>query len=196
SKILPFLIENYGRDISQCPTKIKNNTCMHDPNGALNRCYPLGEKSLRVDMDGKDFSERGFKVEVNRELKRIIIHFDHIKVAPVHKEWLKGIKQQVGLGDLDQSCHWTFESIEKKWSRKLKNMRYMSIDEKEENEKQFLKIDECNFLETFNFERFLSAIELGYVQIEFSTRTHHNHGTAFRTWERYWSYFYDVIESL
>ena len=195
-KILPYLIENYGWDISKCPLKIKTNICMHDPNGTLDRCYPPGEKSLRVDMDGKDYAERGFKIEINRELRRIIIHFDYTRVAQEHHDWLEGIKAKVGLGDLDPKCHWTFESIEKKTSKKLRNMLYMKIDERKEDGKEFLKIGDCLFLEKFNFERFLTAIEKGEVQIEFSARTHHNHGTAFRTWERFWPSIYDHTEPL
>jgi hypothetical protein len=75
-------------------------------------------------------------------------------------------------------------------------MVYVTFDTKQDNNKEYKKIVSAHFFENLNFEKFLNAIEVGYVQVEFNARTHHNHGTAFRTWERYWPFFYDIKTSI
>jgi hypothetical protein len=194
--LIPKLMALCGWPISRCPTKIKQGKCPHDFKGVRDRCYPDDERSLRVDMDGKTHAERGFKIEIDRNCKKIEIHFDPSKVHPDNKDWLNNIKQIDTLKNMHKIYYWNFDVIERQASQKLKNMVYVTLDTKAENGIQYKKIIDVKFFEMFDFEKFLKAIELGEVQIEFSGRTHHNHGTGFRTWERYWSHFYDIVKPL
>ncbi len=195
--LVPKLVENYGWDFPNCDDYNEKGRCKHLKEGGHGRCYPPGEKSLRIDMDGKNYSERGFKIVINRECKRIIIDFNPNKVKlPDHQNWLANVTKNVGEGYLDTRHHWPFNKIESALNKKMKNMVYVIVDEKEENGRHFFKIVDAFFLEDFNFNNLLEAIENGDVQIEFNARTHHNHGTAFRTWERNWTKFYDKKESV
>ena len=175
--ILPYLIKNYGWPISKPE-------------------YPKDEKSLRVDMDGESYAERGFIINVNHQLKKFEIHFDHTKVPPKHNEWLKNIERNVGLGDLDENSYYPFEKIQKKISEKIENMLFLRLNVKKESNNQFMKVGPAFFLEHASIDTFTKAIEIGHVQIEFSARTHHNHGTGFRTWERFFSSIWPNIEKI
>ena len=180
--ILPYLIENYGWPISKPQ-------------------YPNDEKSLRVDMDAKSYSKRGFIINVNSELKRFEIHFDHTKVPSTIRgettvEWLKNIEKKVGLEDLDENSYYPFEKIQKKISEKSKNMLFVKLDTKKEEDDQFMKVDSVYFLEHASIDTFVKAIKMGHLQIEFNARTHHNHGTPFRTWEIFLSSIWPDVEKI
>ena len=180
--ILPYLIENYGWPISKPQ-------------------YPKDEKSLRVDMDAKSYAERGFIINVNSQLKRFEIHFDHTKVPSTIRgettvEWLKNIERSVGLEDLDENSYYPFEKIQKKISEKSENMLFIKLDTKKEDNDQFMKVDSAYFLEHASIDTFVKAIQMGHLQIEFNARTHHNHGTAFRTWERFLSSIWPDVEKI
>ena len=117
--ILPYLIKNYGWPISKPQ-------------------YPKDEKSLRVDMDAKSYAERGFIINVNSQLKRFEIHFDHTKVPSTIRgettvEWLKNIERSVGLEDLDENSYYPLEKIQKKISEKSENMLFIKLDTKKED---------------------------------------------------------------
>lgn len=194
--LIPKLMALCGWPISRCPTKIKQGICPHDLKGVRDRCYPEGERSLRVDMDGRRHVERGFKIKIDRNTEKIEIHFDPNSVHQSNIEWLKNIQDIDALKNMHKTYYWKFDIIRSQASQKLKNMVYITLDTKVENDMQYKKIIDVKFFESFDFEKFLRAIELGEVQIEFSGRTNHNHGTAFRTWERYWSHFYDIVKPL
>jgi len=176
-EIIPRLLENYGWPIPK---------------------YGPKERSLRIDIDAASFSERGFIARINHEQKRVELHFDSSKVpqSPAYQEWLTQISRQVGLGDLNPIPYWTFDDLEKKIQLKIGNMIYISMDTETGNGKQKMRIAKAQLLRDAKLETFLNCITNGWLQIEFSARTHHNHGTAFRTWERYWPNLYGSAEIL
>ena len=129
------------------------------------------------------------------------IHFDHTKVPSTIRgettvEWLKNIERSVGLEDLDENSYYPFEKIQKKISEKSENMLFIKLDTKKEDNDQFMKVDSAYFLEHASIDTFVKAIEMGHLQIEFNARTHHNHGTAFRTWERFLSSIWPDVEKI
>lgn len=50
--------------------------------------YPETEMSFRATLNGATYTDRGFKVNVNRIEKRIEIIFDSTKCIDRHREWL------------------------------------------------------------------------------------------------------------
>lgn len=172
--VIPYLVANYGWPLTK---------------------YGPKERSLRVDIDAAGFSERGFTAIIDENEEKIELHFDHTKVpkTPEYQSWLVEVEKRVGLGDLNPIPNWTFDELEFKIRNKMKNTVYVKIDTKR-NEREAMKIAEVMILEDASLEKFLEGIKKGYVQIEFSARTHHNHGTAFRTWERFWSNLYERVE--
>jgi len=150
------------------------------------------ERSFRVTMSGDRFTDRGFKVNVDRNSKKIYVDFDSSQVASVHSDWLREVASRVGLGPINPRPYWTFEVLESKTKGKLKNMVYVIADSKKEGGIEHFKYKEAWFLTDFDFERFLKAIEKGNVLIDFDARTHHNHGTKFRVYDamQTWASFY------
>jgi len=175
--VIPRLVANYGWPIP--------------------KWGPL-ERSLRVDIDAAKFCERGFIANINTEQKRVELHFDNSQVpkTPSYQEWLQDVKNRVGLGDLDPMPYWTFEGLEEKVHTKIKNMVYITVDTAKESGRQKMRIAKAQLLQGAELSSFLNCIRNGWLQIEFSARTHHNHGTAFRTWERYWTSLYKIVDPL
>jgi hypothetical protein len=51
-------------------------------------------------------------------------------------------------------------------------------------------------LSDFSFDRFLNAIEGGFVLVDFDARTGHNHGTKFRLKQDCFSKVYTNVERI
>jgi len=176
-RVIPYLVENYGWPLPK---------------------YGPKERSLRVDIDAAKFSERGFIARINEELKRVELHFDSSKVpnTTIYQNWLQEVKEKAGLGDLNPIPYWTFEDIENKVKAKIGNMVYVTVDTSSEGGGQKMRVARAVLLRGAGLPTFLDGIRNGWLQIELSARTHHNHGTAFRTWERFWPSLYSNIEVL
>lgn len=157
---IPYLVANYGWPIER---------------------YGPMERSLRIDIDAAGYAERGFIALINRNLRRVDLHFDSAKVKfPDYQSWLLDVEKKVGLGDLSPIPFWTFEQLEAKLRDKIKDMVYITVETKTGGSEE-MRIVNARILQNMTLEKFLKGIEVGQVQIEFSARTHHNHGTAFRT---------------
>ncbi|MBU0953564.1 MAG: MvaI/BcnI restriction endonuclease family protein [Nanoarchaeota archaeon] len=150
------------------------------PHREAGKKYPKNEKSFRQTIYGGARSERGFKVVIDRQKKKILISFDSKSVAPKHKDWLESVKRNVGLGELNPQPYWGFSDLEYKAGTKLLNAFYVQAEVKKEGEKEFYKYSRIMMLQGFDFECFLKALEHGNILVDFDSRTGHNHGTKFR----------------
>lgn len=153
-----------------------------------------GEKSFRVTMSGDRYTDRGFRIIVNWNDRRVYVDFNAQYVSRDHKSWLKEVKRKTGLGQINPQPYWEFDTLERKARQKLHNMVYVIADSRRNRQEEFY-YGEAWFLEEFRFEKFLRAIEDGIVLIDFDARTHHNHGTKFRVREarETWTAFYDKV---
>lgn len=142
--------------------------------------YPKGEMSFRQTIHGNSRSDRGFKVVIDRNNRKILISFDAASVDPRHKDWLASVKKRVGLGDLNPQPYWGFDDLEHKAGTKLLNTFYVQAEVKKERKKEFYKYTKVMMLQKFSFEGFLQALEAGNILVDFDARTGHNHGTKFR----------------
>ena len=75
--------------------------------------------------------------------------------------------------------------MEHKAGTKLKNTFFVLADTKIQNNIEYFKYNGILMLKTFSFEKFLEALKLGILKIDFDARngykrSGHNHGTKFR----------------
>lgn len=80
-------------------------------------------------------------------------------------------------------------------------MVFIKYLEREDNDKKYIKIEDAYFLEDFDFDRFLNALETGKVVYEL--RVHGNkerisksHGTGFRMFESNFPAIYSKKEPI
>ena len=146
--------------------------------------YPADEKSFRQTMNGKTFTDRGFRVRVVNASRRVEVVFDSSKVDARHSSWLHEVELKVGLGDLPVTPYWSFNDLFTSIGRKFYNCLYVRADVKRENGKEYFHYTEAYFLKNVDIDKFLECIEDGTVKVEFDARTGHNHGTKMRMYFR------------
>ena len=142
--------------------------------------HPENEMSFRQTIHGNSPSDRGFMVKIDRKNRKVLISFNHTKVAENRKDWLQSVEQRIGLGELNPRPYWGFDDLEHKIGTKLLNCFYVQAEVKKENGKEFYKYSKVTMLQKFSFEGFLHELENGNILVDFDARTGHNHGTKFR----------------
>ncbi|NMB62500.1 MAG: MvaI/BcnI restriction endonuclease family protein [Chloroflexi bacterium] len=142
--------------------------------------YPIEEKSFRQTIHGRERSDRGFKVEIDNEDRKVLISFDASTVDPKHREWLKSVEERIGLGELKPQPYWGFDDLYHKAGTKLLNTFFVRADIKHQDGKEFFHYNQILVLSGFSMDNFITALINGDVLIDFDARTGHNHGTKFR----------------
>ena len=151
------------------------------------------EMSFRVTMSGDRYTDRGFKVVVDRLQSHVSIDFDASRVDPSHSDWLKEVQRKAGLGKIQPVPYWRFEKLEAKARPKLKNSFYVVAKTRMIEGKEEFSYETCMLLQNFQFEKFLNAMENGIVFVDFDAKTTHNHGTKFRMRQNMWPEFYEKV---
>lgn len=154
------------------------------------------EMSFRQTIRGDRYTDRGFAVEVDRTRLQISVRFDSSRVSPVHHEWLDSVERRVGLSPLDPAPFWPFDKLKPKLDGKLPNLLYVVADVRRTSGRVEFYYDEVTALRDYTFERFLTALEHGYIYVDFDARTHHNHGTKMRMKDASWPELYNIRERL
>lgn len=142
--------------------------------------HPETEMSFRQTIHGTSPSDRGFMVKINRKKKKVLISFDASKVSKRHADWLDSVGKRAGLDELNPQPYWGFENLKNKAGTKLLNCFYVQAEVKKKSGKEFYHYDSALILESFDFKKFLKAIEEAKILVDFDARTGHNHGTKFR----------------
>lgn len=62
--------------------------------------YSENEMSFRQTIHGLNYSDRGFKVVIDRLEKKVLILFDSTKVDKKHSAWLEDVAKNVELNEL------------------------------------------------------------------------------------------------
>lgn len=154
------------------------------------------EKSFRQTINGLSCSDRGFKVVVDREARKVLISFDAKCVSDRHSEWLASIKKRIGLAELNPQPYWGFDDLFHKAGTKLLNCFYIRADVKTEKGKEYFWYKEIMILQKFSLDKFITAIENGFILVDFDARTGHNHGTKFRLRQDAMPHLYDEVRSI
>lgn len=157
------------------------------------KLYGKDELSFRQTIHGLHHSDRGFIVQIDRAAKKVLISFDASKVSPIHSDWLKTVKERVGLRELNPQPYWGFDDLEHKAGTKLLNCFYVQADVKKENGKEYYWYNKVQKLRKFSFEGLLKALEKGVMFVDFDARTGHNHGTKFRLKQNFLPMLYGEV---
>lgn len=144
--------------------------------------YGASEMSFRQTIHGLSRSDRGFGVVIDAVARKVLVSFDPSFVTPRHSEWLDSVSQRVGtLGELNPQPYWGFDDLYAKARTKLTNCFYVRAEVRHE-ETGTESYSYCDVLmcEGFSLEKFLLALQKGYLLVDFDARSGHNHGTKFR----------------
>ena len=139
--------------------------------------------SFRSTTSATTYTNRGFKVIVDRTKKKFVFAFDASKADASNPEiltWLTSVKDRVGLGSINPEPYWAFDDLKYKVGSKIMNCFYVIADTKIEDKHEYFKYEKLLILSGFSFEKFLDCAENGYLYVDFDARTGHNHGTKFR----------------
>lgn len=153
--------------------------------------YSADERSFRQTINGMTFSDRGFKVRVDRSVAQVQVIFDRTMVSTGNMSWLDNISP---VSDIIP--HWTFQDLEEKIHLKLKNMFYVLALTKMDNDRECFKYSDVTELVGISFERFLEQIERGSILVDFDARTNRNHGTKFRIRHDQLPNLYDEVRNI
>ena len=158
--------------------------------------YPGNEMSFRQTIHGLSRSDRGFKVIVDRNEKKILISFDAKTVDNRHSEWLKSVKERIGLDELDPQPYWGFNDLFHKAGTKLLNCFYVQAETKKIDGKTHFFYSDIMILQGLSLENFLESIGSGQILVDFDARTGHNHGTKFRLRQNALPALYSKVQRL
>jgi len=158
--------------------------------------YPDNEMSFRQTIHGLSRSDRGFKVVVDRNEKKILISFDAGTVDNRHSEWLQSVKDRIGLDELNPQPYWGFDDLFHKAGTKLLNCFYVQAETKKIDGKTHFFYSDIMILQGLSLENFLESIENGQILVDFDARTGHNHGTKFRLRQNALPALYSKVQRL
>ncbi len=158
--------------------------------------YSGNEMSFRQTIHGLSRSDRGFKVVVDRNEKKILISFDASTVDNRHSEWLKSVKDRIGLDELNPQPYWGFNDLFHKAGTKLLNCFYVQAETKKIDGKTHFFYSDIMILQGLSLENFLESIENGQILVDFDARTGHNHGTKFRLRQNALPALYSKVQRL
>lgn len=151
------------------------------------------EMSFRQTINGLSRTDRGFKVVIDRNARKILISFNSDVVTTRHSDWLKSVEERVGLGELNPQPFWGFNDLYHKAGTKLLNCFYIRAEEKREGGNEYFWYRDIIILQEFSFDNFLKAIDEGFLLVDFDARTGHNHGTKFRLRQDKLPYLYEKV---
>ena len=158
--------------------------------------YPNNEMSFRQTIHGLSRSDRGFKVIVDRNEKKILISFYAGTVDNRHSEWLQSVKDRIGLDELNPQPYWGFNDLFHKAGTKLLNCFYVQAETKKIDGKTHFFYSDIMILQGLSLENFLESIENGQILVDFDARTGHNHGTKFRLRQNALPALYSKVQRL
>ncbi len=191
-----FHLEPSPRAIKFIPTLLlPNYGWKHKKSGIK---YPETEMSFRQTIHGKSYSDRGFKVIIDRKNKKVLISFNSSKVDKRHSNWLNFVKNKVGLAELNPQPYWGFDDLGYKAGTKLLNTFLVQADVKKDRatKKEYYRYNKVLMLQKFNFEGFLNCLGNGNILVDFDARTGHNHGTKFRLRQNHFPKLYEQITEI
>lgn len=142
--------------------------------------YPENEMSFRQTIHCLSRSDRGFCVIIDHKLHKVVISFESTAVDKRHTEWLKEVEKRTGLEELYPQPYWGFDDLFHKAGTKLLNCFYIQAEKKQIEGKEYFRYSEIMVLQNLSLDKFIGAIEKGFILIDFDARTDHNHGTKFR----------------
>jgi hypothetical protein len=160
------------------------------------KIYPANEMSFRSTTNAVSYTNRGFKIIVDRKLQKVRFVFNSSQVDisdPVINDWLGTVKKRIGLTSLEPEPYWGFDDLMYMIGTKIRNCFYIIAESKIIERHEYFRYYSLYILSGFSFDHFIKAIEDGAVLIDFDARTGHNHGTKFRLKQGHWTNLYSSV---
>jgi hypothetical protein len=158
--------------------------------------YSEEEMSFRQTIHGNSRSDRGFKVQIDSDERKVLISFDSNNVDPRHTEWLESVENKIGLAELAPQPYWGYDDLFHKAGTKLINCFYLLADSKRENGVEYFSYNKILMLQKFSIEKFTEGLNEGFVLVDFDARTGHNHGTKFRLRQNRFPDLYEQVTEI
>lgn len=158
--------------------------------------YSPEELSFRQTINAIARTDRGFGLIVDRAQRRLLVSFDAKSVNPRHSYWLRTVEKRIGLGELNPQPYWGFDDLFHKAGTKLHNMFFVQAEVRQEGAKEYFRYSKLLILQKFSLEKFIEALEKGFLLVDFDARTGHNHGTKFRLRQDCWPDLYDFVQMI
>ena len=167
------------------------------PHKQAGKKYQIGEKSFRSTTNAVNYTDRGFKILVDKDHEKIKFHFNPEKInKEKHGEWVIGLEENFLIKELDPEPYWGFRDLMYKAGTKLKNAFYVLAENKYIEKDEYFYFSDVYILKEFNFDCFIKCIEEGNILIDYDARTGHNHGTKFRIKQNLWPKLYKSVEKV
>ncbi len=102
--------------------------------------YSSSEMSFRSTTSATGYTNRGFKIVVDREQERVRFVFDSSKADIENQEiaaWLQSVEERIGLDPLDPEPYWGSEDLRYSIGSKIKNCFYIVADAKVEDKREY-----------------------------------------------------------
>jgi len=158
--------------------------------------YPKNEMSFRQTIGGKNGSDRGFKIVINRRERKVLVSFNSNKVAEHHSDWIASVNKRIGLDEINPQPYWGFDDLFHKAGTKLINCFYVQAQVKKKDGEEYFHYNKILMLQKFSIDKFVKALEENNVLVDFDARTGHNHGTKFRLRQNYLPELYEKITEI
>jgi len=139
--------------------------------------YSISEKSFRQTINARQYSNRGFTIDVDRNNEKIVVVFNPNKIDyDNHPEWGNYVYQK----SLPVEPYWGFNDLFHKVGTKLHNCFFVCAESKRIDGNVHFKYEDIFMLKTLDKHKFIDEVEAGNIYVDFDARTGHNHGTKFR----------------
>ncbi len=161
--------------------------------------YPESEKSFRATVSAVAYTNRGFRLVLDKAQGKLRLIFDASQADRRNAqiaEWLQTVEERVGLGPLVPEPYWGLEDLRYEIGSKIKNCFYVVAEAKIIKGHEYFKYVKLLILSDFYFEGFLECIEEGIVLVDFDARSGHNHGTKFRIRQDNWHLLYRSVQEI
>ncbi len=168
----------------------------HDKAGVK---YPATEMSFRSTTSSTAFTNRGFRIVVDRTQNKLRFVFDASQANRADHavdEWLRTVEKRTGLGPIEPEPYWGFDDLRYTIGSKIKNCFYAIAETRKQGGKEQFRYETLYILSDFSFDHLLECIENGGVLVDFDARTGHNHGTKFRLRQGHWAQLYGSVRKV
>lgn len=152
--------------------------------------------SFRKTIGGKNRSDRGFKIEVNKTEKKVLVSFKSNEVGNRYSDWLSSVKERIGLEELNPQYFWGFDDLFHKAGTKLINYFYAQAQVKKKDGEEYFHYNKILMMQSFSIEKFVKALEENNILVDFDAGTGHNQGTKFRLRQNCLSDLYEKITEI
>jgi len=167
------------------------------PHKEAGKKYKNGEKSFRSTTNAINYTDRGFKIIIDRDFEKVKFSFNPEKIDKnKHDGWVSDLKENFLIRELDPEPYWGFKDLMYKAGTKLKNAFYVLAENKYIEKDEYFYFSDVYILKEFSFDSFLKCLEEGCILIDYDARTGHNHGTKFRIKQNIWPKLYKSVEKI